>query len=118
MKFEPKKNTIDFEFPGDVIFTVDPMRAVAKGDNIRALTDEVKKLSQEPSEENLAAMCRNMKATVDLILGEGASTKLFTDDTPYDDIEDVFLWLDNEIWKARTERMERIRTESKRIKGR
>lgn len=107
MKFEPKKNTIDFEFPGDVVFTVDPMRAQSRATEIQELLQEpMKGREGELIDPNmLDKMCKNARTCIDLLLNEGgASVKILGRNAGYYDIMDVYFFIMEHVNKKVAEK--------------
>ncbi len=114
MKFEPKKATIDFEFTDKLIYKVDAKAAASHYQEIAELTSKNEEISKSLTPEGLAEMCKNIRRCIDLILTEGASKAIQSEDN-YNALEDIFLFLDYEIGKFQKERLARIATERQNI---
>lgn len=100
MKYEPKNNNIEFEIK-DNIFTIDPMRAQAKAGEIK----EIIKNSIEGKENQLVddAILSDMtdaaKKCIDLLLGDGASDKIFDEKAGYYDVMDLYFFITENVNK-------------------
>ncbi len=96
MKYEPKKNTIDFEFPNGVTFVVDPMKAQSRATEIQELLKEpmAGREGELVDPAMLKKMCKNARVCVDLLLDEtGASNKILDANAGYYDIMDVYFFI-------------------------
>ncbi len=96
MKFEPKKNTIDFEFPNGITFVVDPMKAQSRATEIQELLKEpmAGREGELVDPAMLKNMCKNARTCVDLLLDEnGASEKILDAKAGYYDIMDVYFFI-------------------------
>lgn len=114
MKYEPKKNTINFEI-GELSFEVDPMRAQAKASKIQqTLKDAVKGVEGElVNDEILEKMLKSGKKCIDLLLGEGASDKIFDKSIDYYSVMDLYFFISAEVNKKCAEKKAEYETSTK-----
>ena len=100
MKYEPKNNNIEFEIK-DNIFTIDPMRAQAKAGEIQKIIKNsiAGKENQLVDDAILADMTSAAKKCVDLLLGDGASDKIFDEKAGYYDVMDLYFFITEHVNK-------------------
>ncbi len=105
MKFEPKNNLVNLEI-GEHIFNIDAMEAQAKAKEVQeTLKNAVKGVEGELVDDAiLTNMIKSGKKCVDLLLGEGASDKLFDEKATYYDVMDVYFFVSGEVNKKCAEK--------------
>ena len=105
MKYEPKNNNIEFEIK-DNIFTIDPMRAQAKAGEIQKIIKNsiAGKENQLVDDAILTDMTSAAKKCVDLLLGDGASNKIFDEKAGYYDVMDLYFFITEHVNKKCAEK--------------
>lgn len=105
MKFEPKNNHVELEIK-DNIFTIDPMAAQAKAGEIQEIIKNsiAGKENMLIDDAILADMTSAAKKCVDLLLGDGASDKIFDKSVDYYSVMDLYFFITENVNKKCAEK--------------